>query len=204
MSEYKDALKLANKESREFTKECIKIATVELAQKEPFDKLTISAIVQRAGVSRAAFYRNYHSKEDVITELCNEILDKVKNFVVSNHSEDDYLFYLKLFSTVKKNKDGIDSLISIALLPVFQAHLNLASLYTILSMRFARYNNYAQQAIGGAFSYIFYSWYSGGMKESAEQMAALCSSYSKAIACSLQTGSTAAEASDHDPNGGQP
>lgn len=203
MSEYKNTLKLANQESREFTKECIKIAMVEIAQKEPFDKITVSALVQRAGVSRAAFYRNYHSKEDVVAELCREILDRAKKFVLLSVSNDDYSFFFNLFSAVRRNKDNIDSLITIALLPAFQAYLNECAVCEILSLRFGDKDQYIRYAIYGAFNYLFYLYYVGGMKERAEYMATLLVKLVAEIDACSQILPATAEASDYTPKGEQ-
>ena len=71
--EKRNVLRLSNEESHKLTKECIQTALVDLMTKKPYEKITISEIITRSGVSRSAFYRNYSSKEDVINEICEEI-----------------------------------------------------------------------------------------------------------------------------------
>lgn len=50
-----DVLRLSNKESNKLTRESIRTALVFLMGQKPFDKIKITEIVNRAGVSRTAF-----------------------------------------------------------------------------------------------------------------------------------------------------
>ena len=54
-------------------RECIEKALVELMKKKPFGEITISEIVQKAGVSRVSYYRNYYYKEDVLFAAMDKI-----------------------------------------------------------------------------------------------------------------------------------
>ena len=47
-------------------KESITQALLILMESKDFQKITITEIVNKAGVARMSFYRNYDSKEDVI------------------------------------------------------------------------------------------------------------------------------------------
>ena len=59
-------------------KESITQALLILMENKDFEKITITDIVNKAGVVRMSFYRNYTSKEDVIlftnllSKLCTE------------------------------------------------------------------------------------------------------------------------------------
>jgi len=59
-------LKRFNQENKAITRESIEISLLQLLEKKDFKKITISELVERAGVSRAAFYRNYGSKEEIL------------------------------------------------------------------------------------------------------------------------------------------
>lgn len=50
------------------TKECITTAIFQLLEKENLSMITISKVCRRAGVSRAAFYRNFNGLEQVLYE----------------------------------------------------------------------------------------------------------------------------------------
>lgn len=49
------------------TKEIIADALLELMKKQPFAKIKIEDITEKAGVGRVTYFRNFHSKEEVIT-----------------------------------------------------------------------------------------------------------------------------------------
>ena len=52
-----ELLRLSNEESKKITKESIVTAVVLLCAEKPFEKITVTEIVRKAGVSRTAFYR---------------------------------------------------------------------------------------------------------------------------------------------------
>ena len=51
-------LRKSNQESNLLTREAIETALLQLLEKKKLTKISISELVKRAGVSRAAFYRN--------------------------------------------------------------------------------------------------------------------------------------------------
>lgn len=53
--------------------ESIETALIQLMNKKPFQKITISEIVEKAGVSRVSYYRNYYYKEDVLFSKMDKI-----------------------------------------------------------------------------------------------------------------------------------
>ena len=55
------------KEANLRVKENITAALLHLLQEKSISKITVSEIIAEAGVARASFYRNYATKESVIT-----------------------------------------------------------------------------------------------------------------------------------------
>ena len=96
-------LKISNQESNRITKESLEISLLQLLEKKELAKITISELVERAGVSRAAFYRNYDSKEEILQEIfqrtVQKITDKLEQF---NMRTELYQVWLFLFKEVKK------------------------------------------------------------------------------------------------------
>lgn len=54
-------------------KESIILALMQLMRKKKFNTITITELVETAGVARASFYRNYTSKEDVILKYLTRL-----------------------------------------------------------------------------------------------------------------------------------
>ena len=73
----KEILRMNNKESNQLTRECLQLSLMHLMSDQPYEKITVSEIVRRAGVSRMAFYRNYTDKEDILHELGNKLVESI-------------------------------------------------------------------------------------------------------------------------------
>ena len=59
------------------TQKLLRDALVELIDERGFDMLTIGEITERALVSRAAFYRNYHDKYDLVERIFEEAMESL-------------------------------------------------------------------------------------------------------------------------------
>lgn len=70
-------LKRFNQENNAITRESIEISLLQLLENKDLKKITISELVRRAGVSRAAFYRNYGSKEDILESIFQSSIAKI-------------------------------------------------------------------------------------------------------------------------------
>lgn len=72
----RNILRINNHESNAITKECIEQALISLMERKPYSSITIKDITDRAGVSRVSYYRNYSSKEDILSgfmlSICKE------------------------------------------------------------------------------------------------------------------------------------
>ncbi|MGM9589787.1 MAG: TetR/AcrR family transcriptional regulator, partial [Faecousia sp.] len=66
-----DKRKVANQR----VKQCITNALFELMQEKNLSDIRITELIERAGVARASFYRNYRAKEDVLITLIRDVLD---------------------------------------------------------------------------------------------------------------------------------
>ena len=167
-----DNLIISNQESNRLTKEALEISLMQLLEKKELAKITISELVHRAGVSRAAFYRNYSSKEQMLEEIfgktVQKIMDKLGQF---NLRTELYQVWIILFKEAKKEA----RLISLAVDYNLEKYLTQA-VFNFLEKR--------QQSKREASSYIhsFWSsalvsvlskWIKDGMQVPAEKIASL-------------------------------
>lgn len=111
-------------ERSRFTKDCIVQALLKIMDEQPFASISIQNIVDAAGVSRMAYYRNFNSKEDIlryhISAVTKDFLSryddiKPKNFQDYLQLLFDYLleqkeFGLKLFRAgmIALSKEAFD------------------------------------------------------------------------------------------------
>jgi len=55
------------------TREWILGALIKLMENQPYEKISILNITEKAGVARQSFYRNYESKEDILIKFIDSI-----------------------------------------------------------------------------------------------------------------------------------
>ncbi len=68
---------MANKRNAPtLARECIYTALLQLMEDKSYDQITIQEIVDRAGVSRMAYYRNYRTKDEILEKHLDDVLAK--------------------------------------------------------------------------------------------------------------------------------
>jgi AcrR family transcriptional regulator len=69
------------------TRKLLRDALMELTEERGFDRLTVGAITERAMVSRAAFYRNYRDKFDLVEQIFDDAMDALLGTVADGGAE---------------------------------------------------------------------------------------------------------------------
>lgn len=82
----------------------LETAFLSLALQQNYDDITISAICQKAGLSRKVFYRLFENKNDVLYALIDHTLSAFEAY----HPGEDSL--LRFFSFWKENQSLLDAL----------------------------------------------------------------------------------------------
>ena len=138
----------------------IQEALLQLIQQKAYDKITITDIAKRAGVTRISFYRNFDSKDAILKPA----LERAFSAYQEAYGAD--LSFPSLFAFFQQNKTLIDCLYK------SEREIYIAQLLTDKQ-------SLAQLPIEVAYSYAFvgYSilgactaWYQRGMVETAEEI----------------------------------
>src|SRR5436305_1374373 len=69
------------------TKILLREALIALIEEQGFDALTVGALTERAMVSRAAFYRNYQDKYDLVEQIFEEVRSTLHGAVANMGAE---------------------------------------------------------------------------------------------------------------------
>ena len=85
-----------------YIKEQLALTIFDLIKTKEFHDISISELVNKAGVGRASFYRKYTSKEDVLSQYIVEKLEQWKKDFDANPSDD---FVVSLFTYFYENKE---------------------------------------------------------------------------------------------------
>lgn len=167
--ENKEILRLSNEESNKLTRECLRIAMFKLMAKQDFEHISITEVTKLAGVSRAAFYRNYESKEALVEEICHEIMKELADSVKSErYRADRRTWYVDFFRTIQENSEYFRIYLN-ARLPLADNGVLEAIFPSSNSVE--RYDNMARE---GAFLGVLTSWFKDGMRETPEEMSMIC------------------------------
>ncbi len=163
--EKKEILRLSNEESNKITRECLRIAMFKLMGSEDFEKITVTEIAKRAGVSRLAFYRNYESKEALVSDLCSSLYTELSASLRGDRFQTNRKqWYVDFFRTIKENSDYFAVYLKANL--KLDDGVILESVYPSATVE----EHYAKVAREGAFLSILTDWFNSGMRESAEKM----------------------------------
>ena len=167
--ENRDVLRLSNEESNNITRECLRTAMFKLLEQKSFDKITITDIAKRAGVSRTAFYRNYATKEALVEDLCRRLLEELTASVKSEcFRTNRRLWYQKFFEVIQNN--------SAFFYAYLKANLRLSngaiteSIHPTSTIQ----DHYRNVAGEGAFVNVLREWFLSGMPQTPEEMSNIC------------------------------
>lgn len=106
-SEYKSAVRSRKK---------IKQALADLLREKDPEEITVTEIVERAGLNRGTFYAHYNNTRSVIEQIENEIIDKMVEFLgegkYQNFFQDPLPFFNRVSRYLKENIEFYRILIS--------------------------------------------------------------------------------------------
>lgn len=167
-------------ERSRFTRMCIGEAIIELMQQTSAEKLSISAIAKKAGISRMTFYYYYESVRDALTDYMKEIvstyLEARKNTPgLGNFQEYSHLvFALKFFDQYESffltmTQSGLHSILMDGINEFMLSYLPKETAQSLYDIYY-----YA----GGLLN-TFLKWEENGKKESAEDVAKIICQHAK-------------------------
>lgn len=168
----RETLKRLNQESNQITRECIQTGLLELMALETFDHITVTSIIQRAGVSRGGFYRNYKSKEEVLQEICENLFQYLLDFL-SEHKiyENTKEWYISLFQSIADHADAYQMLVKAQAPKYIILHFDEEELLRKLQRDDSIVEKYRALAMGKTLIEIASTWFRKGMQETPEEMA---------------------------------
>ncbi len=90
-----------------YTKMRIRNAFYELLKENGYEKVTVTAICDRAEINRATFYKHYLDVPDLVDKLQEETIDRLSQKLDSASTEGDIeSFMIELLAYLKANNEG--------------------------------------------------------------------------------------------------
>ena len=183
----RNALRLSNVESNRLTRECIESALLILMDDRELNAISITDIIQKAGVSRSAYYRNYSSKEDILENVFNEaaraIVSALSDSIARRNMRDCYRL---LFEQVWQVRRLFEILQKAKMVDRFQSAVNERYSADIPEADVWEYYR-IRSWIGSIFNIIF-GWIHRDYSESIDTMAEICQTFLSEEDMSFGTG----------------
>ncbi len=163
------ALKLSNEEINRITKDSIQEALVYLLSKKDINDISVTEIVNKAGVSRTAYYRNYQSKEDILKDFSMNVF----NLIFSQLDREDFAkdpknWYRFIFQQIKNNSRIVKLVVKARLYngTEFLPHSD----FSMLTIK-EQYQIYAMES---ALVHLIQKWVEDDFDLSVDELTELC------------------------------
>lgn len=175
-SEPRNALRLSNEESNRLTRESIEEALVLLMKDSDFASISITDIIKKAGVARSSYYRNYSSKEEILTNVFNSAAETIVSALSPELAELNMLnSYRILFEKVLENRRLFEIILMADLGDRFQMTINDKYLHAIDASNGLDYYRLLSW-IGSIFNIIL-GWIHREYRETPGEMAHICTRF---------------------------
>ncbi|WP_420640690.1 TetR/AcrR family transcriptional regulator [Candidatus Leptofilum sp.] len=86
-----------------YTKMVLKNSLLELLREKPVQKITVTEICRKADINRNTFYAHYHSPENLLSQIENELFDQLTVAIGSEMDSEKLL--LKICQVVYANQE---------------------------------------------------------------------------------------------------
>ena len=164
----------SNEARNAYVIEHITDALLKLLKEKPIQEISISEIVDTAGVGRTSFYRNYETKEDVVKKYIADLIEKWDQEYKASGKSSNAELYGSLFQHLKNYSEFY----------LLLRERNLMHLF--LEVFLERNGPKSEYENMWAYTTVFVTygtygwieeWINRGMQESAETMAKLLSTH---------------------------
>lgn len=155
------------------TKNYIFEAYYNLLKKQPCNEISVSDICDKAGVSRMSFYRNFKSKEDLISKSVEKIMADLKTSLRKYDKLNQYIVTREIFITAEKYKDAFNAFRSSNYAEQFIDTIS-DKLFSFAPQDVINPSRkYTPVFFFGALASVLGTWIRNGTKETPEEMAKL-------------------------------
>lgn len=170
--------KPSNKELNTLTREAICSAFILLLKELPYHKITVTDLVKKAGVSRTAYYNNYHEKQEILDDLVDSLIYEINDALVpytdinTGKANPPEIFIRNLLELLYAKKEIYQTL--------YNAHFHFIILERLNDSMLSHFSNSNLEAIyrvyfnAGALYNVFSKWIVSCDNISIDDMTQIC------------------------------
>ena len=152
----------------EQSKRAISEAMLRLMKDREYNKITLQNIVDEAGVSRMAFYRNFESKEDVLRYWLKGVTDRfVVESGISYRDNAPRDYFITLFTHLASYREICEALYNAGVSHLLKDEFDRV----FLSIHGGEYDDYKSYFHAGCIYNVFLLWLMRGCPETPEELA---------------------------------
>ncbi|NMC56766.1 MAG: TetR/AcrR family transcriptional regulator [Eubacteriaceae bacterium] len=161
-----------HEEEHELVKQSLTEALISLMDVKPFSEITVTELVLKAGVARATYYRNFSSKEQVLTDYIDKILQSFYNEYPANSMQQrtQYEHISHILDYVIKYKKQLRILHKSGLSSLYLNGMNKYFFATLNKTALTADDKFKVYAFAGAEFNIIFNWIVTGDDENTKEI----------------------------------
>lgn len=172
----------SNEELRRITRESLLAALVYLWETKPYEKITVTELTQRAGVSRMAFYRNYQSKDNIVAEHVRALYVAYTERLEQEGSTLLVDYAVSFFTYIATNERFMRKALAAGfdwvLLESIEDYVSSERALRVSDADMSRFQDERlRQFASGGYLNILENWLEGGMAETPQEIGELTATY---------------------------
>lgn len=113
---------LASNGSHELVTDSIYTALIQLMKTKPYPEIRITEIVNRAGVSRMAYYRNFETKDEILTKRLQETLERFESSLQASCNLTEESYWTEFFTAFQQDAVIVHMMKAGLVNQIMQAH----------------------------------------------------------------------------------
>ncbi len=166
------------KEANLHVKNSIINALIDLMKEKNFEDISVSEITTHAGVSRVSYYRNFGSKEDILTGSLKDLMCRFTEEInaIPNHTPTRRVMTV-FFHIARENAAIFKLLHQAGMDRQIQEGLDQFILSCPHFPSLDRRRTYPAYLFSGALFRLLIRWYSGGMTENDSELSNIFCQY---------------------------
>ena len=163
-----------NAKGNAYVRSCLLHALLALMNEKTFQEISICDITRRANVSRMAYYRNYSSKEEILTSHLEDVVRQYAQFTQPKATDElriNKKNIVRLFEFCKEQQEFIQECDNAGLGYLFLDAFTAYLLRYFMREGEGKKREYILNAYASALYSTIVKWLRNGARETTEQMA---------------------------------